>query len=69
MTSYSEAIVDLFFDLSSWRTAGFNGPNGISLEQLAYYCGFYRAVLPSFEVRMLKMLDDLYISAYYKARA
>lgn len=64
----TEEVVELFTDISQWRTIGMNGPNPISLQDLHYYSLYFGAVLCSFQLQLMRELDSIYLKAYYDAR-
>lgn len=59
----SSAILDIFWDLHSWRKAGgMGGPSRIDLFDIWAYCNGPGFMLKSFEIRLVQVIDAIYMS-------
>lgn len=62
----TKTIIDLFWDISKFRTSNGMGPNGISLPDIDAYCRYSGLVLKWSEIEWLKTVDGQYLK-HFKA--
>lgn len=65
----SAAMIDLFWDLHSWRRYGMGGPEGFTLDMFRHYCDFTGFMLSFFEAKAVKRIDNIFMSKYAPPKA
>ncbi|PRD42158.1 hypothetical protein C5748_18420 [Phyllobacterium phragmitis] len=60
---------DWFWDLSSSRSIGFNGPNPISVTDIANWAALTGTIVRREEVGIIRAMDAAYISAVAEEHA
>lgn len=61
MPSSCSYVYDVFMDMNMGRSYGYSGPDPISYESIWAWCNLTETRLSSWEVRVLKRVDVLYV--------
>jgi len=62
----TRVLMEIFWDLSRFRTSNGMGPNSITLTDIDAYCRYSNLVLKWIEIQWIKQIDSLYLK-HYKA--
>lgn len=63
MPEHCRHLVEWFWDLNSSRSQGFNGPNPISLTEIANWSAMTGTIINRDEVSILRAMDAAFIKA------
>lgn len=64
-----EYLLDWFWDISAGRSHGFNGPNPLSMTEIANWSALTGTVIRREEIAIIRAMDGEYLSSAAKEQA
>lgn len=61
ISELSASYIELFFEINRWRGASGMGVSPLTFADIDGYCRYYYCVLQSFEVKLLKNIDEIFL--------